>query len=60
MAKIVLQQKYIWRFRYDLDIIGVNRASIYSDLDGFAQHIKWWHVLLDDEIGVDPKKDVYI
>lgn len=59
LSKIMIDPKYLWRFRYDLDILGINRAFIYSDLDGLAQHITWWHTLLDDEIGVDPEKDLY-
>jgi FRG domain len=49
LAKIIIPPGKFARFRHDLDIIGINRAFIYSDIDGLAQHIGWSHQRLEDE-----------
>jgi FRG domain len=49
LTKIVIPANKFSNFRHDLDIIGINRAFIYSDIDGLAQHIGWLHQRLGDE-----------
>lgn len=49
LTKIVIPVDKFRKLRHDLDIIGVNRAFVYSDLDGLAQHIGWQHQKLADE-----------
>jgi hypothetical protein len=49
LTKIIIPANRFSKLRHDLDIIGVNRAFIYSDLDGLAQHIGWQHQKLSDE-----------
>jgi FRG domain len=49
LTKIVIPAEYFPKLRHDLDIIGVNRAFVYADLDGLAQHIDWQHQKLEDE-----------
>jgi hypothetical protein len=36
--------------RHALDRMGVNRATLFPDLDGVASYIKWSHARLDDEV----------
>jgi hypothetical protein len=49
LTKIVIPADKFSDFRHDLDIVGINRAFIYSDIDGLAQHIGWLHQRLADE-----------
>ena len=49
LTKLLVPAKHFAAIRHDLDILGVNRAFIYSDIDGLAQHIGWLNQLLDDE-----------
>ena len=49
LKKIKIPANRFSYIRYDLDIIGINRAFVYSDLDGLAQHIGWLYQLLEDE-----------
>jgi hypothetical protein len=49
LKKIAIPPEKFSFIRHDLDILGINRSSVYSDLDGLAQHLGWLYQLLDDE-----------
>ena len=41
LTKLVIPANSFAHLRFDLDILGINRAFVFSDLDGLAQHIGW-------------------
>jgi FRG domain len=49
MTKIAIPAKEFREFRYDLDRMGVNKASLFPDLDGLSGHVQWRYTLLADE-----------
>jgi hypothetical protein len=49
LTKLVIPAKGFASLRHDLDIVGINRAFVLSDLDGLAQHIGWLNQILVDE-----------
>jgi hypothetical protein len=52
LIKIVVPDAERARFRRELDRLGINRASMFPDLDGIARQISWRHVLLNDEVEI--------
>jgi hypothetical protein len=51
LIKFIIPSKLFWSFRYDLDILGINRMSLFPDLDGVSKHIEWLNSNYEDEIG---------
>ncbi|MBL7847748.1 MAG: FRG domain-containing protein [Cyclobacteriaceae bacterium] len=49
LVKFVIEPKYFSDLRSDLDRFGVNKASLFPDLDALSSHITWLHTLLEDE-----------
>jgi hypothetical protein len=41
LDRIVINKKDIERWRWDLNLYGVNYSSLFPDLDGLARHIAW-------------------
>jgi len=49
MQKIVIANSDFADIRYYLDHFGVNRASLFPDLDGLCEYITWSHTRFTDE-----------
>lgn len=49
LKKIIILPEAISESRYMLDHFGVNRATLFPDLDGLCQHITWCQSILSDE-----------
>ncbi len=49
LNKIVISPKYFSDFRYMLDHCGINRASLFPDLDGLCNHLTWSNSTYADE-----------
>lgn len=49
MQKIVIAHSDFADIRYYLDHFGVNRASMFPDLDGLCEYITWSHTRFTDE-----------
>lgn len=49
LIKFVIGAEHFSDFRYDLDRFGVNRSTMFPDLDGLASHIQWLYSLIEDE-----------
>lgn len=41
LHEVVIDKKYKHQLRCLLHRLGVNRATLYPDLDGIATHLKW-------------------
>jgi hypothetical protein len=50
LKKILIPHHTFPHFREALDRMGINRFSIFPDLDGLAHHIRWYHFREDDEL----------
>jgi hypothetical protein len=55
LTKFSIAPKNFEGLRYDLDSCGVNKASLFPDLDGLCTNIVWNHSLLTDEGKEDRK-----
>jgi hypothetical protein len=49
IRKFQIQPSLFSALRYALDHVGVNRATLFPDLDGLCGHITWSHTLASDE-----------
>lgn len=49
IEKYEIQPSLFSSLRYALDHVGVNRATLFPDLDGLCGHITWSHTLESDE-----------
>lgn len=49
MTKILIEPGYFHSLRWELNLCGVNHASMFPDLDGLCKNITWRNSLLDDE-----------
>lgn len=49
LQKILISPKHFPQIRYDLDLCGINTATLFPDLDGLAKKIQWKYVYSDDE-----------
>jgi hypothetical protein len=49
LAKLLIPTSAFADFRYDLHMCGIHHSSIFPDVDGLAQRIKWDHTILEDE-----------
>lgn len=49
LVKLEIRLRDRARFRRELDRIGINRASMFPDLDGIARHLKWAYCRMEDE-----------
>lgn len=49
LVKFIIEPKHFSDLRSDLDRFGVNKASLFPDLDALGSHITWLHTLLADE-----------
>lgn len=47
--KVIVPAANFALFRYRLDQYGVNKATLFPDLDGVCQHVRWLHSRLTDE-----------
>jgi len=52
--KLKIPKKYFPSLRSQLDRLGINRFSLFQDLDGTASYVEWSHSLLFDEIEDTP------
>lgn len=49
LVKYFIDAKSFSQIRYDLDRFGINKFSLYPDLDGLAEHIQWLKSYMKDE-----------
>ena len=49
LYKIVIPENNLSEIRYDLDRCGINKATLFPDLDGLCSHLTWSYSLVDDE-----------
>ena len=50
LEQLIIRRRDRPRFRRELDRIGVNRASLFPDIDGIAQYLKWANCRMEDEL----------
>lgn len=50
LQQLVIRRRDRARFRRELDRIGVNRASLFPDIDGIAHYLKWANCRMPDEL----------
>lgn len=49
LQKIIIPAEYFYKLRFQLDRMGVNRLSLFPDLDGAANYSEWLNSFLEDE-----------
>lgn len=49
LEALIVRRRDRAKFRRELDRIGVNRASLFPDIDGIAQYLKWANCRMQDE-----------
>lgn len=49
LTKLLIPPVNFAELRYQLDRFGVNKASLFPDVEGLCQQIEWRHTLLSDE-----------
>lgn len=49
LLKIIVPPEHFPRIRHSLNILGVNNATLFPDIDGLCSHLKWRYSYLDDE-----------
>jgi hypothetical protein len=49
LTKLVIPTESFSDLRYNLDRVGVNKASMFPDLDGLCGYIEWFTTTLSDE-----------
>ncbi|HEX5152962.1 MAG TPA: FRG domain-containing protein [Parafilimonas sp.] len=55
LLKIQIPAAYFSELRSKLDYLGVNRFTLFQDLDGIAGYVEWFHSFFSDE-ETDPDK----
>jgi hypothetical protein len=50
LTKFTIPAKMFSDIRYDLDRFGINRATLFPDLDGLTSHIQWLKSTMSDEV----------
>jgi hypothetical protein len=50
LKKIIIPDSSFYKFRFQLDRMGVNKLSLFPDLDGAAQYSEWVNSFLKDEM----------
>lgn len=54
LMKIIVPPEHFSRIRHRLDMLGVNTATLFPDIDGLCSHLKWRYSYLDDEKRIKP------
>lgn len=49
LLKIIVPPEHFPRIRHRLNMLGVNSATLFPDIDGLCNHLKWRYSYLDDE-----------
>lgn len=49
LTKLIIPSDKFALFRFQLDRLGVNSATLFPDLEGLCAHIEWLHTNLADE-----------
>jgi|694.fasta_scaffold63509_3 hypothetical protein len=49
LKKIIIPSDHFYKLRFQLDRMGVNRLSLFPDLEGAANYSEWLNSFLDDE-----------
>lgn len=49
LQKIIVPAEHFYKLRFQLDRMGVNRLSLFPDLDGAANYSEWLNSFLEDE-----------
>ena len=49
LLKIIIPHEHFPRIRHRLNMLGVNSATLFPDIDGLCNHLKWRYSYLDDE-----------
>lgn len=53
IQRLQIPSKCFSEIRYQLDKLGINRFTLFQDLDGIAAYAEWSHTLLPDEQEID-------
>lgn len=51
LIKVKVQPEAFRAIRHRLNILGINSASLFPDIDGLCAHLKWRYSYYEDEIG---------
>lgn len=51
IVKIEIDSNKFWEIRYDLDVMGINKMTLFADIDSTASYVSWLNSNLSDEIG---------
>lgn len=51
LRRMMIPAEAFWRIRWDLDLCGINAASLFPGLDGLAKHVTWKYSRAADEKG---------
>jgi hypothetical protein len=49
LTKLVIPPQYFSKLRKELNIYNVNASTLFPDIDGLCQYLKWRHTKMDDE-----------
>jgi FRG domain len=49
LTKIIIPASAFSDMRFHLDRCGINRATLFPDLDGLCKHLEWLHTQISDE-----------
>jgi hypothetical protein len=49
LVKIIVPPEHFPRIRHRLNMLGVNNATLFPDIGGLCEHLKWRYSYLDDE-----------
>lgn len=49
LLKIIVPPESFPRIRHRLNMLGVNNATLFPDIDGLSSHLKWRYSYYDDE-----------
>jgi hypothetical protein len=50
LVKFIFDSRLFPQFRKDLNLSGVNAASMFPDLDGLCEHLEGRYIWADDEL----------
>ncbi|MFO0836247.1 MAG: FRG domain-containing protein [Phycisphaerales bacterium] len=49
LSVVEMEESQLSRFRQELDLLGISRATLFPDLDGLCRHLEWVHAFTDEE-----------
>src|SRR5690606_30982596 len=49
LTKVAIPARAFPDLRYQLDRFGINKSTLFPDIEGLCAQIEWFHILLCDE-----------